>query len=241
MKVLQNTSTSPTLAVVCCQHGNERYGLVVFNYLAEHIANFPGLKIILANEPALNSNVRFIETDLNRSFPGSINGSAEERLAVEILDELAGIERVLDIHTTTSDVKLLPIVTELSEDTCKIINLIGSHEVAVIEEPLGNKSLIGNVRAGVSLEYGNEYAAREETLGETMRLISNVLNEEQRGPVEREVYFVTGGMADTVTMPTEAENFSFIPEAEAYAILLYEKAYVGLHALAATRREKIVI
>jgi succinylglutamate desuccinylase len=236
MRVSQNQSTAPTVALVCCVHGNERYGLTVFEYFAARIADYPGLKIILANEPAIEQNVRFVETDLNRSFPGSSTGSAEERLAVEILREIAGIPIVLDVHTTTSDVSLVPIVTTLGSETRRVAGLTGSREIVLIEPPMSARSLIGNIAAGISLEYGNAYAARPSALAETVRLVESVLSCAAPKPSSHDIFHVTGGIPDTISLPDGATNFSFVPAANAYAILLHEAAYVGLHALAATER-----
>lgn len=238
MRVFSNTTISLRIALVCCVHGNERYGLEVFSYFHDHLPEYPGLKIILAHEKALSANVRFIETDLNRSFPGKVDGSLEEQLATEILREIADIPLILDVHTTTSDIALVPFVTALIPATQRAIRFINSQEVILVPPPLGAHSLIGNSIAGVSLEYGNAFASRPETLRETLHLVETLLSSNILPPQERTVFTITGNIPNTVSLPPDATNFSFIPEANSYAILLHEAAYVGLHALAA--QEKLV-
>ena len=56
------------IAVVCCLHGTEPYGLEVVKRLPASLSFFIG------NEKALKENRRFIDSDLNRSFPGKENG-----------------------------------------------------------------------------------------------------------------------------------------------------------------------
>ena len=53
------------LAIVCCLHGTEPYGLEV----VKRLPVFP--PFFIGNEKALKENKRFIDTDLNRSFPGN--------------------------------------------------------------------------------------------------------------------------------------------------------------------------
>ncbi|MBS3094157.1 succinylglutamate desuccinylase/aspartoacylase family protein, partial [Candidatus Pacearchaeota archaeon] len=69
------------LVIICCLHGNEIYGLEV----CKDQSLFP---FILANEKALKENKRFIDSDLNRSFPGKADGNYEERRAFELTKKL---------------------------------------------------------------------------------------------------------------------------------------------------------
>lgn len=242
MRIILSPSESPTvLAVVCCQHGNERFGLTVFKHFAAHLDRYPGLKVILANEPAVERNVRFLKTDLNRSFPGFAYGTHESRLAYEILSELAGIPYVLDIHTTTSDLSFVPIVTSLNAQVRQMLRLTSSREVAFIEPPLAEKSLIGNVSAGVSLEFGNAYALRLDALVQTIHIVDGILSASFSPAKERDVYHIAGGIPKSTSIPNDAENFKRIDSLGVYPILLHEAAYVDLHALAATRKETMVV
>ncbi|QHS17402.1 M14 family metallopeptidase [Halopenitus persicus] len=61
------------------------------------------VKLIVANEAALAAGDRFLESDLNRSFPGDPNGDAhEERLAHDLLREIEDCF-TLGFHATVSD------------------------------------------------------------------------------------------------------------------------------------------
>ena len=79
------------LVLICCLHGNEGYGLEV----CKRQSLFP---FILANKRALKENKRYIDSDLNRVFPGNKQGNHEERLAVEILDQIKSFDYVIDLH-----------------------------------------------------------------------------------------------------------------------------------------------
>lgn len=90
----------PVRAIVACLHGNERCGLVVPPLLK--ILRFKGtVKFVIGNPRALEQNIRFVDQDLNSSFPGSKQGDYEMRRAEEILKFLKGCEGVLDLHSTS--------------------------------------------------------------------------------------------------------------------------------------------
>lgn len=242
MKILLSSHNVPIrLAVVCCVHGNERYGLSVFQYFQSHIEEYPGLKVILANEPALEKNVRFIATDLNRSFPGSIDATNESRLAALLLQELVNIPLVLDIHTTTSEITLVPIVTQLHGDISMLIHATDSQRVVLVTSPMGDASLIAHVASGVSLEYGDAFAGKPGTLQTTIELIAHVLFGKDSPQRNRDVFSVTGVLKKTVSIPPDARNFTFLSNLGVYPVLLHERAYTDLHALAATKKETLFI
>jgi succinylglutamate desuccinylase len=241
MKICTSDVQPTILAIVCCQHGNERFGLTIFEYISLHLTDFPGAKLILANEPAVEQNIRFIESDLNRSFPGSPNGTKEERLANELLREVANIPYLLDIHTTTSDIRMVPILTSLNDQTKHIINLTSSREVVLIEPPLSGHSLIGNISAGVSLEFGNLFSETQTALQETLSIIQGILHSTHVNPSPRELFRVDGNIPKSTPIPTDAANFKNIDSLGVYPILLHEAAYTNLHALSATQMETILI
>ena len=241
MRIVQSDSGNPTLAVVCCVHGDERFGLDVFDFLLKRKKRYPGLLLMIANEPAVARDVRFIEQDLNRSFPGSRNGTGEARLAAEMLDVLKNVPLVLDIHTTHSELTMVPIVTKLDEATRSVVRLLPSREVVLMEPPLANKSLIGNVRAGVSLEYNRAYAAYPGVLHELAAVVARLMNGAPEPAKTHEVYHVTGVISKEVSIPEDARNFQLIRQLNSYPVLLNEPAYPTLHALAATRKETVLV
>lgn len=118
---------SPEIAVVAAIHGDEPCGVAsVEALLEEQPAVERPVKCIIANEHALDRDERFIDTDLNRAFPG--NSDAEEyerRLAVDLLAELRGC-RTLALHSTQSTAKPFALVTEtgpLAETICPRLSI----------------------------------------------------------------------------------------------------------------------
>ncbi|MEI6481244.1 MAG: succinylglutamate desuccinylase/aspartoacylase family protein [Candidatus Saccharibacteria bacterium] len=87
------------ILILGAMHGNEPLGPQVVKAFEQN--PIPNIDVALANPPALQKNVRFVEKDLNRSFPGSTNGSSfEDRRAAEIVELCATYDVVLDFHNT---------------------------------------------------------------------------------------------------------------------------------------------
>lgn len=136
-------------------HGNELIGLKVASELQKlNIAN-DILKVHIANKEAYKKGVRFIDKDLNRSFPGNIKGNYEEKLAIKISPIIKNADIVLDIHSTTSGLQDAVIITKLDRETQKYLDIISPKYVLLMA---GNKSdaLISQAKVGLAFEYGNE-------------------------------------------------------------------------------------
>lgn len=69
MKTSRYGYKQPNVAIVGCLHGNEIIGAKVIEQLEGRLSLDCSVKYILANRRALQGNSRFLESDLNRSFP----------------------------------------------------------------------------------------------------------------------------------------------------------------------------
>lgn len=103
MRVEQLGEGTPTVAVVAGIHGDEPGGVSAINRLAE--ASPPvdrPVLLVIVNERALEAGVRYVDTDLNRAFPGDPTVDAyESNLAYDLAELLAGCT-VLSLHSTKS-------------------------------------------------------------------------------------------------------------------------------------------
>ncbi len=116
------------IAVVGGIHGDEPAGEAIVRQLAETLpdpdeADGEGLiRLIIANEPAIEAETRFTDTDLNRAFPGdSESDEYESRLAVDLADALDGFDAVLAIHTSHSVPPPFAIYSELTESVRRTV------------------------------------------------------------------------------------------------------------------------
>jgi predicted deacylase len=98
---------------IAATHGDEAFSIPVLQELEkEYPKSEYSYDWIIGNARAIEHNVRFIDTDLNRSAPGNIqSNSYEEKRAAEIIEISQRYDIVIDIHGTKSDfgiIKILP-------------------------------------------------------------------------------------------------------------------------------------
>lgn len=122
MRVEQLGEGEPEVAVVGGIHGDEPCGPAgIEAVLADPPTVSRPVKFVIANERALSAGTRYVDTDLNRAFPGDPDSDAyEDRLAAELTAELEGCT-VLALHSTQSYDDLFALVddvTPLVEEIC---------------------------------------------------------------------------------------------------------------------------
>ncbi len=96
----------PVAAIIGGVHGDEPSGVrAVESILHEIDAGMltldRGGRFIIAHPGAIAANRRFIEVDMNRSFPGDPSGALEQRIAVAVCDAVANVP-TLALHATRS-------------------------------------------------------------------------------------------------------------------------------------------
>ncbi len=122
MKILDRAAAGDTyVAIVGGMHGDEPAGWRIVNRIADELPAYDAdegegrIRLIIANEPAIEAETRYTETDLNRAFPGDTASDAyEDRLAVDLAEAVAGADAVLAIHTSHSAPPPFAIYSELT-------------------------------------------------------------------------------------------------------------------------------
>lgn len=114
-----NTLTKMLLS--CCVHGDEWLGKYISdNYPVGKNEHYMWRSMI-ANPEAMHLNTRFIDTDLNRAFPGKADGNYEERRAHQINRILPQYDLILDWHQAESemdDMIFVPKLTPYLQEVC---------------------------------------------------------------------------------------------------------------------------
>jgi predicted deacylase len=214
---------SPEIAIVGGIHGDEPCGVHAIEALLDEApAVERPVKVIIANQQALDQDKRFIDTDLNRAFPG--NSDAEEyerRLAADLLAELRGC-RTLALHSTQSTAKPFALVTEtgpLAETICPRLSIDALVEAkACVDTALGAHVDAIEIECGLQ---GTEQASANaeqlvrEFLGATGALAEPIDTSERVLPVYRlqEPIPKPPATAYAVHVP----NFERVAEGERYA------------------------
>jgi succinylglutamate desuccinylase len=112
MRVAHLGGSRPEVAVVGSIHGDEPCGArAIERLLIEKPSVEKPVKLVVANEEALDRGVRYVDADLNRAFEdGGDPRDHEYGLARRLAEELAGCT-VLSIHSTQSHPRPFGIVT----------------------------------------------------------------------------------------------------------------------------------
>lgn len=148
-------------------HGDEKIGLRVLDEIRKLNVGKRNLIFQIANEKAVRLGKRFIDQDLNRSFPGKKDGNYEEKLAYKLSPIIKSADIVIDIHSTTSHLKDALIVTKINKETREFIQAIQPKYVLIMKATKNN-ALISQARIGIAFEYGkdnSEIALRKTVLG----------------------------------------------------------------------------
>jgi len=116
MDVYELGDGPPEVAIVGAIHGDEPCGArAVERLVDEDPAVERPVKLILANEAALEAGERYLDADLNRSFPGDPDAESHEgRLANRLQSELVGCS-TLAIHSTQSYAEPFVVVDSMDE------------------------------------------------------------------------------------------------------------------------------
>ena len=106
--VIRIGSGKPGVGIVCGMHGDEKTPLLIASKLKDIKLMKGSLHIFLGvNQLAHKLNKRFVDADLNRSFPGKEDGNLEERIAIKLLKELENLDLVIDLHDFEMETPLL--------------------------------------------------------------------------------------------------------------------------------------
>lgn len=156
-------------------HGDEMIGLKVAREIQKLNIDKNVLTVQFANSKAFKLRKRFIDQDLNRSFPGKKNGNYEEKLAYKLSAAIKSANLVLDIHSTKSELKDAVIVTKLGDKTLKYIKVIQPKYVLIMNATKDN-SLISQAKIGIAFEYGkdNDTDALKKIVVDIKRLFSYI-------------------------------------------------------------------
>lgn len=171
MKVTKLGEGDAEYSIVGSIHGDEPCGKkAIERFLESDYEIKKPVKFIIANEEALEHNVRFLDTDLNRSFPGDIDSEKhEERLAAKIMEEVKGT-KVLDLHTTRSYPEPFANFSNLNDTEISLIKAAGVKNAVLFSEDSG--SLHKKVD-GIVVETG--YQQTEEAVENAYDIIVNFL------------------------------------------------------------------
>ncbi len=161
------------LLLIMATHGNEKIGLETAKILEDS-----GLEkyfdVLIANPRALDKNVRFIEADLNRSYPGNKTSKLyEQKIASDNLKVAKKYKYIIDIHEAnwgTDDFIIVPRYKLPKKFPLKYINL---RKVLLWPDPKGPISQI--LDNSIELEFGMRDRDRIKAVNKAVKIIGKFI------------------------------------------------------------------
>lgn len=193
MRVEQLGEGTPEIVVLGGVHGDEPCGVrAVERLLDERPAVERPVKCIAANEEAIERDVRYVDEDLNRTFPGDPDADTHEgRLAARIHMELRDCV-TLSMHSTQSHPTPFAIVGEsgpVTESVCPYLSIESIVEAGDFTQGrLVEYADVVEVECGLQRSEAaaeNAYRLVREFLGTVGALPGEALSERDAVPVYR--------------------------------------------------------
>lgn len=254
MEVKKVGDGDPEYTVIGSIHGDEPCGKkAIEKFLSENWEIRKPVKFIIANEEALEKDERYLDMDLNRSFPGDPeSGKHEERLAVEIMNEVRGT-KVLDIHSTRSNPVPFLTLSELNETVVSLVESTGVSRAAYFPREAGamNEHVDGIIvevgRQGteeaVEMAYGTlvNFLAAEGVIDADYRRSEPDIFEYQETVEGGDWKFAAENFQKVERGEVFAENSSeeLVAEQDFYPVLMSTDGYEDILGFKAEKVEKV--
>ena len=212
------------ILAIISTHGNELLGPNVLAYmLAKRSKLLEDIEFIIANPRAYAKNVRYIESDLNRSYGLGLDTYESQR--AKVIEERIRLLKpglVLDFHTTTAEQPDILITADKDNEVVqRFINSSAVKDVLVVE-PLNDITTV--VSNFVAYEVPNSHL-NDDLYEQICTDIARYLDEETVGQ-ERTFYKMIGNI-----LPEEEQNiaglknFVYNNTLQAIPAFLGEEAY----------------
>jgi len=209
------------------QHGNELLGEHLYAYIIAHRPDLlPVITFKKGNLKAYRQKVRYIESDLNRSYTGG-HKTYEERRAGMILKYIKAqkFDLVLDLHTTTCDQPPCLIVAGITHGNRCFIRASSTEKIVHMNHKIVETSLIGVYPKSVSIEVNETQLGpelMEQLVGDIDRFVRNISYDKPQT-----VYEISGLIGKDEITTKQAEklrNFEMSPFGF-YPVLVGENSY----------------
>lgn len=205
------------ILILGSQHGNERLGIKLYEHIKKHRSKLEQhVSYKLANPKAFRQNVRYVETDMNRSY-GEDTHSYESSRAAQILRDIddGSFDLVLDMHTTTCDQPPCLIVDTIRQENKLFIRASTVAHIVEMRHPVVNNSL-NSMRSNVVSIEANEHV--------TTPLLDSLCDD-----IERYCQKATVNIKRYVYPITEFVTKSEINESEADKLVNFQLSLLGFY------------
>lgn len=183
------------LLLIIATHGNERIGIEAVKILEDK-----GLEkyfdILIGNPLASEKNIRFIDADLNRSYPGNPKSKLyEQKIAAENLKVAENYKYVIDIHEANEGTDDFMIAPRERLPQNFPLSLIDLKKVLLWPDPKGATSEI--LENSIELEFGTKDKERTRVAAKVAKIINGFIrqiysNKTSTDKQNKEIFYVYG-------------------------------------------------
>lgn len=209
------------------QHGNELLGDALLGYITAHRKELlPAIVYKTGNLRAKRAGVRFIESDLNRSYNGR-RTTYEERRAGRLLRYITSSEfdLVLDLHTTTCEQPPCLIVPDVTTELASYVRASSIAKIVLMKHDIVKTSLIGVCPRAVSIEI-NKHQLNDEQMEALCDDLERYINSQAHGE-PKELYDISEPLKKAEISEADAaslHNFT-LSKFGFYPVLVGENSY----------------
>ncbi|WP_336339233.1 M14 family metallopeptidase [Haloarcula brevis] len=224
MRIEQLGDGIPEVAVVGSIHGDEPCGRDgIEAVLADPPEVERPVKFIIANEAALDADQRYLDTDLNRSFPGDADSESHEtRLAAALAAELQDCT-VLSLHSTQSYEGMFALVDDLTSEMERLCSALSVD--AVVQTKGANEGrLFATVDSVVEVECGYQGSAEAaENAEQVIREFLAATGVTAEPPLQRDTELPVFQLGEPIPKSAAEQyevfvrNFEHVPEGDPVA------------------------
>lgn len=139
------------------QHGNERLGDALYAHLQTYRKTLlPYVSFVIANPRAHKKNIRFTESDMNRSYNSTLaTYEARRATRVQSIINKGDFDVVLDLHTTTCVQPPCCITQSITPQNAPFLRASSINKIVLLRDPIVRTSLIGNNDHAIAIEVNN--------------------------------------------------------------------------------------
>jgi hypothetical protein len=180
-------------------HGNEIIGLDVVKKIKKIERLGDKFDYIISNSLAFSNNSRYVDSDLNRIFPGNDQGNYEEQRAVEIINIGKKYDYVIDLHGSVSNTGVFIIITKLNIENLLLALRFNIKRIVIwldTEETKGSLSTFMPIGIEIESGFKNDFEVYQELKDKLITFLERDapinLEDELR---KRDIFWVDGSLS----------------------------------------------
>lgn len=209
------------------QHGNELLGQKIYKYIKKYEPSLlPHITYKVGNPRAHKQNIRYIDTDLNRSY-NMQKQTYESRRAKYLLRYIRAndYDLILDLHTTTCIQQPCFITPNVSKLHREFIASSHINTVVQMKQEIAKVSLIGVCEKAISVEV-NKDEVTDEFLAKFCEDLQNYVNQNHLY-TQNTLYIIDDFLLKTELPDSETKNLRNFQQSSQgfYPILVGENSY----------------